>query len=501
MSAKARTEVRVAIVGAGFSGIGMAVELRRRGYTAVTIYERAEDLGGVWHHNTYPGAACDVPSYVYSFSYAQRGDWSRPCSPQSEIKEYLRDIAREHAILDQLVTNTEISEAAFGDGGWVMQTTDGRELSCDVLLLACGQLTRPALPRIPGIERFGGHSFHSAEWDHEYDLHGKRVAVIGTGASAIQFVPPVAEAAVHTTVFQRSAPYLLPRTNTPYPKAARVVFEHVPGVQAARRAGLLAASEAVIAGLTVIPAGRQVLGGATVAFRHLQVRDGDLRAKLTPTDPLGCKRILFSSGYMPALGRPDVTVDTQVIERITRNGVKTEDGIETKVDCIIWGTGFRANEFLVPMTVRGREGIDLQDEWTGGARAHHGVSVPGFPNMFLLYGPNTNLAFGSVIEMLEAQHEHIASAIDHLVSQGQGTIEVRPEVAEASDRALQDRLADSIWAQCDSWYRATSGRVTSVWPGFMAEYRRRVRALDPSDFVLGSRVELDATEPAARAAG
>jgi cation diffusion facilitator CzcD-associated flavoprotein CzcO len=475
--------VSVAIVGAGFSGIAMAIALRREGIEDFTVFERAEDLGGVWFHNTYPGAACDVPSYLYSYSYEQRRDWSQPCSPQQEILDYLHDTAVRHGVADRIVTNTEIADARFDEQAarWRLETSEGETHEADALVLACGQLSRPRWPSIPGMDDFTGVSFHSAEWDHDYDMQGKRVAVVGTGASAIQFVPPVAERAVHLDVYQRTAPYMFPRRNPRYPAWAKRLIERVPGVQAFRRHGTLLYMEAMILGLIAVPPLRWLMSGFSSAFMRRQLPDPELRRKLRPDYPFGCKRILFSSYYLPTLGRENVEVITDDVERVTAKGI-VAGGVEREVDCIVYGTGFKANDFVLPMQVTGTQGRDLQETWSAGAEAHLGIAVAGFPSMSLLYGPNTNLGVGSIIEMVEAQVGYVMESL-RMADRTGAALDVREEVQRWSSEVVQHRLRTSIWTACDSWYRQGSeGRVVNNWPGFMGEYRRATRSFDETEY-------------------
>lgn len=477
--------MRVAIVGAGFGGIAMAIALKREGID-FEIYERAEGIGGVWLQNTYPGAACDIPSYLYSLSYAQRRDWSRPCSPQAEILDYLRDLARSEGVDQRVRTLTPIASARYDDDmlRWSLTSADGEEFSADALVLACGQLSRPAWPRIEGMEDFAGHTFHSAHWDHEYDVRGKRIAVIGTGASAIQFVPPLAEQAAHVDVYQRTAPWMLPRRNKPYGPAMTKAIAHVPGLQHARRYGIWAFGELLAHGFSTNEPLRRSFQAFSGAFRWSQVRDRELRRKLEPDYPFGCKRILFSSDYLKALQRPDVELLTDPIERIAPGG-PVVGGVEREVDCLIYGTGFKTGDFVVPMQVAGAGGRDLHAAWEGGARAHLGIAVAGFPNMFMLYGPNTNLGSGSIVAMLEAQVGYVMQALRALRRTGAGAIEVRPEVQSAFDEGVQARLADHVWSACDNWYRVDgTGRNTSNWPGYVFEYVRATRRLRPSEYRL-----------------
>jgi cation diffusion facilitator CzcD-associated flavoprotein CzcO len=479
--------MRVAIVGAGFSGIGTAIALQRVGIDDVTIFERGDDVGGVWFHNTYPGAACDVPSYVYSYSYAQRRDWSRPCSPGEEIHQYLRTIVERFGLRDRIRTGTEIAGAEFDEEAlrWRLTTAAGEEVEAEALVLAVGQLSRPAWPSIPGLEDFAGHSFHSAEWDHAYDLRGKRVAVIGTGASAVQFVPEIAEQVAHLDVYQRTAPYMLPRRNPDYPAAARRAIRWIPGVQRARRIGMWLFMESLTLGLTRFRPWLKSAELWSAWFTRRQVPDPELRRRITPDYPFGCKRILFSSYYLPALQRPNVDLVTDPIARVGERGVVTADGREREVDCLIFGTGFRADEFVAPMRVAGAGGRELQDAWAGGADAHLGMTVAGYPNMFLLYGPNTNLGAGSIVMMIEAQARYVAHALRALRASGAAALDVRPEVQAASGERVQRQLRHSVWVSCQSWYRRDhTGRVTNNWPGFVAEYVRAVRELRPEEYRL-----------------
>ena len=479
--------MRVAIVGAGFSGIETAHRLKAEGHQ-FTLFERSDDVGGVWHDNTYPGAACDVPSYLYSFSWAQRRDWSRPCSPQEEIQRYLRAVAEQDGLLPHIRFGTEIAEARWDERAltWTLTTGTGETHAFDALVLACGQLNRPAYPRIDGAESFEGTAFHSARWDHDADLRGKRVAVIGTGASAIQFVPAIVDQVGHLDVYQRTAPYLLPRRNPRYPGAVKAAIRWLPGLQTLRRYGMWGVMETFILGYTKLPPLKAAFQLWSAGFMRLQLRgNAALRRKVWPRHAFGCKRILFSSTYLPALLRANVEVVTEPIERITADGVVTSDGRERKVDAIVWGTGFVADEPVVPMRVHGVGGHELQERWSEGARAHLGLTVAGFPNLFLMYGPNTNLGVGSIIVMIEAQAGYVASALSLLRERGKRALTVRPEVEQRSTDAVQQRLDGSVWTECQSWYRKDgTGRVVGNWPGFMLEYVRAVEQVDAADYEL-----------------
>jgi cation diffusion facilitator CzcD-associated flavoprotein CzcO len=482
--------LEVLIVGAGFGGIAAAIELRRHGITAITILEKAPDLGGTWFYNSYPGAACDVPSHLYSFSFAQRRNWSRLCSPQREIHAYLHDIARTHGI-DQLVqTDTTVTACSWNSERcrWSVETADGAVHEADALILATGQLDQPSRPAIEGAETFTGHSFHSAVWDHDYPLAGKRVAVVGSGASAVQFVPEIAPVVKRLSVFQRSGNWFMPRRNRRYNAAIRTAVERIPGLQALRRKFVFEYTESLTLAIRHPNGFGRIARARSRAFMRSQLKDPAVRAKAWPDYTFGCKRILFSSHYLPALQRANVELVTNAIAAITPSGIRTAasspdgSGAEYELDCLIWATGFKTTDFMFPMRVTGRAGVELREYWSPGAHAHLGICVPGFPNMFMMYGPNTNTSGGSIIVYLEAQAAYIRQALAQLRSRGAGAIEVRAEVEAASDQALQARFAGTAWTQCDSWYRDEHGRIVTNWPGYMREYLQQTRQLDPAQF-------------------
>lgn len=479
-------DLEVLIVGAGFGGIAAAIELQQHGFTDVRILDRASELGGTWYHNHYPGAACDVPSHLYSFSYAQRRDWSRLCSPQEEILEYMRDVAHDFGVDRRIVPDCEVTSCAWDEGSsrWTVQAADGRTFEGDAVVLATGQLHRLAYPRIEGRDEFAGHSFHSAEWDSGYDLRGKRVAVIGTGASAVQFVPEIAPHVARLTVFQRTGNWFMPRKNHRYPRAFKFIVKHVPGVQAFRRQFMFEYCET----LTRMIRHPKTLGRLghlrSALFMRWQLRDPELRRRVWPDYTFGCKRILFSSHFLPALARPNVDLVTEPIERLSEHGVVTADGREHEVDCVIYGTGFKTNDFMFPMEVTGSGGRTLKAVWAQGAHAHLGMTVPGFPSLFVMYGPNTNTSGGSIVLYLEAQARYLRQALQLVRDSGAAAISVRPEVEAASDREVQARFAGTAWTGCDSWYRTDDGRIVANWPGYMREYVARTAEIDPSEYVL-----------------
>jgi cation diffusion facilitator CzcD-associated flavoprotein CzcO len=476
--------LEVLIVGAGFGGIAAAIELRRHGITAITILEKAPELGGTWFYNSYPGAACDVPSHLYSFSYAQRRDWSRLCSPQAEIRAYLNDVARSHGV-DRLVrTSTTVSSCSWDAERcrWSVETAGGASHEADVLIVATGQLDQPSRPQIDGADSFAGHSFHSAEWDHDYPLAGKRVAVIGTGASAVQLVPEIAPAVERLTVFQRTGNWFLPRRNRRYNASVKAAIERVPGLQALRRRFVFEYTESLTLAIRHPRTVGRVAAARSAGFMRSQLDDPATRAKAWPDYTFGCKRILFSSHYLPALQRANVELVTDTIARMTPTGIETAAGAEHVLDCVIWATGFKTTGFMFPMRVSGGDGVDLHEYWSGGAHAHLGMCVPNFPNMFVMYGPNTNTSGGSIIVYLEAQAAYIRQALEQLRARAAGAIEVRAEIEAASDRALQARFAGTAWTQCDSWYRDENGRIVTNWPGYMREYLEQTACLDAAEY-------------------
>ncbi|HEY4810092.1 MAG TPA: NAD(P)/FAD-dependent oxidoreductase [Solirubrobacteraceae bacterium] len=482
-SASSRTS-EVLIVGAGFGGIAAAIELRRHGITDITILEKAPDLGGTWFYNSYPGAACDVPSHLYSFSFAQRRDWSCLCSPQAEIHAYLHEVARAYEIDGLVQTDTTATSCAWDAERcrWSVETESGTVHEAGALILATGQLDQPSRPRIDGVETFTGHSFHSAEWDHSYSLAGKRVAVIGTGASAVQFVPEIAPVVKQLRVFQRTGNWFMPRRNRRYNKIIKTVIERIPALQALRRRFVFEYTESLTVSIRHPNTFGRIARARSTQFMRSQLKDPVVRAKAWPDYTFGCKRILFSSYYLPALQRPNVELVTDAIAQVTPTGLRTADGSEHELDCIIWATGFKTTDFMFPMRVTGSGGVDLHEYWSDGAHAHLGMCVPGFPSMFVMYGPNTNTSGGSIIVYLEAQASYIRQAIQQLRTRAAAAIEVRAEVEAASDRALQARFAGTAWTQCNSWYRDENGRIVTNWPGYMREYLEQTRELDASEY-------------------
>lgn len=475
--------MHVVVIGAGFGGLGVARALREAGIADITILERADDVGGVWRDNTYPNAACDVPSPLYSWSWATNPTWGRRYSGQAEILDYIRRTAAAEGLLDLVRTGTDVTAVEYVDDRWRVTTSAG-VLDADLVVCATGQLSNPVVPPIPGADSFNGPAFHSAQWRHDVDLTGKRVAVVGTGASAIQFVPGIADRVAAMTVFQRSAPYVLPKPDTGYTERHHRLFERYPSVPAGERRLTYWITEQFNGALEgTSPLAKPLMATLRATWRlqlRRQVRDPELRRKLVPEYEMGCKRVLFSNDWYRTLDRDHVDLVTERVTAVEPGGVRTGDGRLHEADVLIWGTGFAATEFLGGLDVRGVDGATLKDLWADGARAHLGIAMPGFPNLFVIYGPNTNLGGSSIINMLESQAGWIAQVARRIADGKAHRVAVRPEVWRAYDAEMQRRLGDSIWSGCDSWYR-DGQRITTNWPGLVAEYKRRTATVDWSE--------------------
>jgi cation diffusion facilitator CzcD-associated flavoprotein CzcO len=495
----AQSRPKVVIIGAGFGGLAVGLELARSGYHDFVILEKAKELGGVWRENTYPGAACDVPSPYYSFSFEPNPEWPQRYSSHSEIKAYMNRVVDKYDLRSRIRFGTEVTAASFdaNAGRWRIETNKGETFEADVFVPATGQLSRPSVPEIKGRDVFAGRSFHSAEWDHAYELAGKRIAVIGTGASAIQFVPQIQPKASKLTLFQRTAPYVVMKPDTTYGRVHRFASKRLP-LLAAERFVWWSFCEFLTLGALGNRAVAKYMDFMSARQRNEQIKDPALRAKVTPDYPVGCKRLLFADNYYPALAQPNVHLETGKITELTRGGVRTADGVEHEVDVIIYGTGFKTQDLLAPMVIRGLQDRDLRAVWKDGARAYLGMAVPGFPNMFIMYGPNTNLGFGSIIYMLECQARYVRQAVEHLAARPGRFVEVREEVEAAYDREIQGRLSNSVWTSCVSWYRNASGRVSNNWPGTVSEYNRRTRHVEWRDYAEGVRAETHVSAPEAR---
>jgi cation diffusion facilitator CzcD-associated flavoprotein CzcO len=477
---------RVIVIGAGFGGLGAARALRQQGITDITVLERADSVGGVWRDNTYPGAACDVPSPLYSWSWAVNPAWGRRYSGQPEILGYLRAAAAREGLLDLVETGVEVTGLRWDDEAevWHVATATGATYDAEVVVSAVGQLSTPVVPDLPGAASFAGPAFHSARWRHDVDLTGKRVAVVGTGASAVQFVPGIVDDVAAMTVFQRSAPYVLPKPDQEYRPHHHRAFALFPWLLGAERRSVFRLTEVLngtLGGDSRLT--QRVIALLRAVWRltlRRQVPDPGLRRRLVPGYPIGCKRVLFSNDWYPALSRDHVDVVTERVAAVEPGGVRTADGRLHGADVLIWGTGFAATDFLAGMSVTGAGGVDLHEVWQDGARAHLGLTVPGFPNLFCVYGPNTNLGGSSIIAMMEAQADYLAQVTRRIADGRARAVAVRHDVADAYDREMQSRLATSAWAGCTSWY-VDGSRITTNWPGLVAEYQRRTAAVDWSE--------------------
>ncbi|HEY3530719.1 MAG TPA: NAD(P)/FAD-dependent oxidoreductase [Nocardioides sp.] len=474
------------IVGSGFAGICAAIKLTEDGETDFVVIERGDDVGGTWRDNTYPGACCDIPSQLYSFSFARNPEWTSSYSPQPEIWDYLRRVAREHAVTDKTLLRTELEHAAWdeGDQVWRCRTTAG-EVVARTLITGTGGLSEPRLPGIEGIDTFRGPLFHSARWDHSADLAGKRVAVIGTGASAIQIVPELQRIADHLDVYQRTAPWVIPRNDRRYPKLERLALRHLPGLSRLYRTGIYWAHEGYVPAFTWQPRlGAPAMKAATHNMRKA-IQDPGLRAKVTPSFQLGCKRVLRSNTYYPALAADNVDLVTDPIARVTADAVVTGDGVAHAVDVIVLATGFWTTEQPIAQRVVGRAGRTLAEEWsTGGMSAYKGTTVHGFPNLFMIGGPNTAQGHTSVVFVIESQVAYIRDAIRTMRARGYGALEPRADVQRRYNARLQRRMRRTVWSRggCMSWYQDAQGRITTLWPRSTITLRRILARFDVEEY-------------------
>ncbi len=482
---------RILIIGTGFAGLGMGIRLKQAGIHDFVIVEQAAGVGGTWRANHYPGAACDVQSHLYSFSFEPNPKWSREFAPQKEILEYLEHCTDKYGLREHIRLQTSVRAATFDEatGLWEVRIAVGGDapreetLRARVVVSGCGGLSRPALPDIPGLESFTGQMFHSARWDHDTPLEGKRVAVIGTGASSIQLVPQLQPKAQSLSVFQRSAAWITPKPDRAFTGVERALYARFPITQKLARLGIYWRREALAIGFVVEPRLLRALEPLSHFYRKRQVRDPELRRKLTPDYAMGCKRILPTNDFYRALSKPNVSLVTDGIERVTERGIRTSSGQEHAFDAIVLATGFEAAEAAAPFAITGKNGRDLNAEWRDGAEAYLGTTVAGFPNMFMIVGPNTGLGHSSMVFMIEAQIQYVLDAVKQMRKGRWKLVDVRPEVQTAYNERLHARLQRTIWASgCKSWYRTKSGKNTTLWPGFTFEYRLRTRRFDAESY-------------------
>jgi cation diffusion facilitator CzcD-associated flavoprotein CzcO len=481
--------VRVAIAGAGFGGLGAAIRLLQSGERDVVILERATEIGGTWRDNVYPGCACDVPSVLYSFSFAPKPDWSRSFSRQPEIWDYLRDCVDRFNLRPFLRLGVELEQASWDDSAqrWAIRTSDG-QLTADILVAATGPLCEPRIPAIPGLESFEGTVFHSARWRHDHDLTGRAVAVVGTGASAIQFVPQIAPKVGRLIVFQRTAPWVVPRSDRALSRWEHAAYRRFPFVQRVVRNLVYAGREMLVFGM-LHPRIARLQQRIAEAHLRKQVPDERLRAALTPDYAMGCKRILISSDYLPALSRDNVTLQTSEVVQVLPRAVIGADGSQHEVDTIILGTGFHVTDQPIADRLVGRDGRTLAEHWEGSPKAYDTVTVAGFPNLFLLLGPNSGLGHNSVVVMAEAGIAHLLAALRHLRATGAAALEPTAAAQSAFVSEVDRRMRGSVWTAggCKSWYLDRTGRNSTLWPGFTMPFRRRLRTLRPEDYALTPR--------------
>jgi len=478
----------IAVVGTGFAGLGTAIRLKQEGMTDFVVLERGSDVGGTWRDNTYPGCQCDVPSHLYSFSFAPNPRWSRSFSLQPEIWDYLRDCAERFGILPYIRFNHAVTLASWDQAAelWRIQTSAG-DFTARVLIAGMGGLSEPSIPPLAGLESFQGTYFHSAAWNHDHDLRGRKVAVIGTGASSIQFVPRIQPEVGELHLYQRTPPWIMPHPDRALRDWAHRLYSGFPVAQKIVRGAIFWSRETFIPFFV-----NQKLAGVPrrVAMKHLrqQVTNPALRAKLTPNYQVGCKRILISNDYYPALQQPNVEVVTQGVKEIREHSIVSTDGTEREVDTIIFGTGFHVTDSPFAQRFRGRSGQLMSEVFEGSPQAHRGTTVGGFPNLFVLLGPNTGLGHTSVVVMVEAQIKYVLDTLKFMRRHGVSSVEVKPDAQLAYNERIQADLKDTVWnaGGCASWYLDASGRNTTLWPTYTFRYARQMRRFDPAEYVLRS---------------
>jgi cation diffusion facilitator CzcD-associated flavoprotein CzcO len=479
----------VVIIGTGFAGLGMAIKLKAAGEDDFVVLEQSGAVGGTWRENTYPGCTCDVQSHLYSFSFEPNPKWSRMFARQPEIREYLEHCTDKYRVRPHIRFNSAVSAARFDEreGLWQVEVGGGEEVyTARVVVAGFGPLSRPEYPDIDGIESFAGKFFHSAEWDSDYNLNDKRVAVVGTGASAIQFVPRIAKQVGHLYLFQRTPPWVLPKPDRPTTRLERRLFKRFPALQQAYRKWIYWRLETRVLGFTWHP---KVMKVAELVGRfHIKrsIKDPELRRAVTPDYTIGCKRILISNDYYPALARENVSLVTGGVARVTERGVISHDGTEHEVDAIIYGTGFKVHNPLGPMSIRGRGGVDLAEHWREhGLEAYLGTAVAGFPNLFILVGPNTGLGHNSIIYMIESQVHYVIEAIRAMRERELAFVDVKPGVQARFNDQLQAQLDGSVWSSgCASWYLDASGKNRTLWPGFTFKFRQATEEFRSEDYEL-----------------
>jgi len=493
--------VHTLVIGAGFAGLGAAIKLDEAGHRDFLVVDKGDSIGGTWRDNTYPGAACDVPSQLYSFSFAPNPSWSRSFSPQPEIQAYLEDVARQSGVLDRFRFGVTVQDAAWDeqDSVWHVATSAG-PVTADIVISGSGGLSEPKLPEIRGIDDFAGEIFHSARWNHDYDLTGKRVAVIGTGASAIQIVPEIAKKVAHLDVYQRTAPWVIPRNDRPYTNVERFAFRHLPLVQKAYRTAIYWGRELYVPAFTLAPRLAAPAKAAALANIRKGISDPELRKAVTPDYQIGCKRILISNTYYPTLDRDDVEVVTDPIAEVTPTGIRTADGTEREIDCLIVATGFYTTDQPIAHHIKGRDGRTLADVWAEhGMASYKGTTTAGFPNLFQIVGANTGLGHSSMVFIIESQIAYILSAIEQMRSRGIVAVEPRQDAQDAWNADLHRRMGRTVWSTggCASWYLDAHGRNTTLWPRTTFAFRELLRRFDMEKYVVTTSSDADVKEQVA----
>ncbi|MGY2067355.1 flavin-containing monooxygenase [Blastococcus sp. SYSU DS0619] len=482
----AAREVRVAIIGSGFAGLAMAIRLRERGETDFLLLERADDVGGTWRDNTYPGAACDVQSHLYSFSFAPNPDWPRSYSEQPEIQAYLQATADRFGVRAHCVFGADVTSARWDDAErrWLVTTTAG-DVRAQVLVSAAGALADPTYPAIPGLEGFAGTVMHSARWDSDHDLTGEKVAVIGTGASAIQLVPAIQPQVESIAVYQRTPAWVVPRTDHPVKPWAQRLYRLAPGLQRAVRGVLYASREFLVIGMAKRRRFLGPVGKLAKAHLERQVRDPRLRKALTPDYTIGCKRILISNDYFPAVAAPNAELVTAGIAEVRPHSVVTVDGVERPTDTIVLATGFHVTDLPIAGKIAGRDGRTLAEVWAGGMVSNRSTTVAGFPNLFLLVGPNVGVGHTSMVYMIESQVAYVDDALRTMDAEGLAVLETTPAAQEAYRALIARKSAGTVWLTggCASWYLDEHGHNTTLWPDFTFRFRRLTRSLDRENYV------------------
>lgn len=482
-----KKDFSIVITGTGFSGICVGIQLKKAGFDNFTIVEKASDVGGTWRDNTYPGAACDVKSNLYSYSFEPNPNWTREYSPQQEILDYTKHCVKKYDLTKHILFNWEVKSAIYHEDSaqWELINTKKEKLFSNVVVFGNGPLHLPSIPDIKGIKEFKGTVFHSAQWNHDYDLNGKNVCVIGTGASAIQFVPEIQPKAKRLFLMQRTAPWVLPKPDGEFSHTQHTLFEKLPLTQRLSRDFIYYLNEAQVVGMIY---NENILKlGETIGKRHINkyIKDPELRKKLTPNYRLGCKRVLLSNNYYQALAQPNLEVITEGIDKFTKDSVVTKDGKSYQIDAVILGTGFHVADSFQYYDVRGKGGITFQKAFENGPEAYYGSTVHNFPNMFMMLGPNTGLGHNSMIYMIESQTNYVVDAVQKMMQQNIKSIEVRKEVQDKFNAEIQRKLQGTVWQSgCKSWYVSESGKNHTVWPGFTLEFRNRTKKINLNDYIL-----------------